>query len=233
MLLECKNICRQFKRLRGETNVFLAVKKTDFAIDRGELVTVYGASGSGKSTLLNMLAGLLKPTGGQVFIDGKNLYEMTDLQLSMFRNRNIGVIPQGQTAIQTLNVLENVLLPYTLLKENRKNSGYEETEKKAQNLLLKMGIAELENIMPSELSGGELRRMAIARGLIMEPEAVLADEPTADLDSENTQVVLGLLRQTADAGRAVLVVTHDPEVLRYSDRAFEMRNGIIEEIKNI
>lgn len=229
MVISARQISRQFLRKRMDSNVFFAVKETDFDLNEKELAVIAGHSGSGKSTFLNMLGGILEPTSGEIGFMGKNLYSMVDDELSSFRNHHIGVMPQGQTAIQTLTVLENVLLPYTLLKGNRKYKDFDEISKEALTLLDRMGIAELKDIMPSELSGGELRRMAMARSLVMEPDVILADEPTSDLDCENTSIVMKLLRDVANEGKAVLVVTHDRDVADYADRIYRMNSGILEE----
>jgi len=222
MILNAEKITRKYIRQTRNKNVFTAVAETDFSLKGGELVEITGRSGSGKSTLLNMLAGLLAPSSGQVFVDGKDIYAMDDKERSRFRNMNIGVIPQGQTGLQSLTVLENVLIPCRMY-------GDEGKAEYAGKLLDYVGIGELKNAYPNELSGGELRRMAIARALIQEPKILLADEPTGDLDDENTHGVLRLLRKTADEGCAVLLVTHEKEAAAYADRVYRMNGGVLEQ----
>ena len=160
MPLEAKNVSRRFFRKIGEANWFTAVSDTDFSLPQGSLTVLMGRSGSGKTTLLNMLAGLLTPSGGQVFVDGSDLYAMGDAKLSRFRNEHIGVIPQGQTALHSLSVLENVTYP-ALMYHPKANA-----EREALDWLERFGIAHLRDARPGELSGGELRRVAIARALI-------------------------------------------------------------------
>lgn len=228
MALEASNVTRQFLRKRGQANFFNAVDDVTMTLENGKITVVTGPSGSGKSTLLNMMAGILEPTSGTIAVDGTVLYKMEDAELSAFRNEHIGVVPQGQTAIHTLNLLDNVLLPYTLYRQKKGNAGKTDGDivrKRTESLLEKTGIRDLETAMPSELSGGEQRRMAIVRAMIMKPDVILADEPTADLDEENTKIVLSLMRYAAEEGSAVLIVTHDRDVFPEADQIFGMREG--------
>ena len=222
MILRAEQVTRRFLRKSKQSNVFWAVRETDLTLEPGRLVEITGRSGSGKSTLLNMLAGLLEPTSGKVWLDDRDLYAMEDGERSRLRNRCVGVIPQGQTGLGSLTVLENVLLPCLLY-------GGPAPETEAMALLERMGIAHLRDARPGELSGGELRRMAIARALIRGPGVLLADEPTGDLDDKNTAAVLSLLRQAADEGRAVLLVTHEREAEAYADRILRMDGGVLTE----
>ena len=215
-LLQARGIRKEFFRKgRDSARYFDAVPTSDFNLHVGELVVLMGRSGSGKTTLLNMLAGLLEPTEGRVLFQGSDLYALPDAGLSRLRNRCFGIIPQGHTPVHSLNVLQNVLLPYALYRPAA------EAEPRAIELLERMGIAELANAFPRELSGGELRRMAIARALVCEPDVIFADEPTGDLDDENTALVLDLLRQTANDGAAVLLVTHETAARPLADRTRE------------
>lgn len=145
---------------------------------------------------------------------------MEDAERSRFRNQNIGIIPQGQTGLHSLTVLENVLLPCTMY-------GDEIPEEKAVALLERVGIAELRDTYPNELSGGEMRRLSIARAMLRNPGIILADEPTGDLDDENTHAVLKLLREAADNGAAVLLVTHETEAAAYADKVYVMDGGVL------
>jgi putative ABC transport system ATP-binding protein len=175
-----------------------------------------------------MLCGLLVPSSGNVLLDGANLYSLADEELSRLRSRKIGFLPQGQTAIYSLNVLENVLVPYTLHgAKARLEDGYDMSREYALSLLGQMGIEGLSHIMPSELSGGEIRRMAIARALIRRPAFLFADEPTGDLDRENTHIILRLFRSLADQGTSIFLVSHDTEAFDYGDVMFHMDNGIL------
>lgn len=225
MRLRAENISRKFPRKTGEANFFYAVNPTDLTLEPGTLTVIMGRSGSGKTTLLNMLAGLLAPSEGNVFLEEagapKDLYALSDKDLSILRNAHIGVVPQGHTGLDSLTVLENVKLPYALYHRD------DGADAKARELLEKMDIAHLAEVYPSELSGGEVRRLAIARALVMEPAVLLADEPTGDLDDENTEVVLKLFREIADRGTAVLVVTHESGSKRYADRVFRMDAGTL------
>lgn len=224
MELKAVKISRNFMRQSGQSNFFVAVKETDFILTGCTLTEITGRSGSGKSTFLNMMAGLLAPTTGMVLLDGTDLYQMEDEQRSRLRNQHIGIIPQGQTGLSSLTVLENVKLPF-LLYDDRDNM-----DQAALELMERVDILSLKDAYPNELSGGELRRLAIARALIRRPEILLADEPTGDLDDENTHVILRLLREYADEGGSVLLITHEREAAEYADRHFRMDNGVLTEI---
>lgn len=219
MILTAKELKKDFPRAGKSSNFFTAVYPLDFELKSGEMAEITGRSGSGKSTLLNMLAGMLTPTSGQVLLDDADLYTLDEKTLSRLRNEKIGLIPQGHTALLSLTVLENVLLPSVLYSKEQP------PEEKAKELLDKVGISSLMNAKPNELSGGELRRMAIARALLMNPGILLADEPTAGLDNENTLAVLKLLRDAADNGAAVLLVTHENKAEQFADRMFTMDGG--------
>ncbi|MCR5691558.1 MAG: ABC transporter ATP-binding protein [Eubacterium sp.] len=229
MQLRAENLSKQFYRKRQDSNYFFPVKEVSLVVEEGKITVLHGASGGGKSTLLNMLAGILEPEEGQVFLGEDNLYQMEDKDLAHYRNQHIGVIPQGQTAVQSLTVLENVLLPVTLYGVGKKNrQEVKEAREYGKILLDRMGIGDLEKILPSELSGGEMRRMAIARALIKNPDVVLADEPTADLDEENTRIVLEELKKAAKEGCGVLLVTHDRDAMGYADISYRMKDGEIQ-----
>ena len=226
MTVEAQGAAKEFIRDSGKgSNRFAAVSGADLRIEPGKLTLLMGRSGSGKSTLLNMLSGLLTPTAGKVLYDGEDIYSWDDEKLSRFRGEHTGVIPQGQTAIHSLSVIDNVCLSYMLYggKGESPASAYP----RARELMERLGIAQLENAQPSELSGGELRRMAIARALLRRPEVVFADEPTCDLDDENTRLVLAVLKETAAAGAAVFVVTHEREAEQYADVIYNMNASVL------
>ena len=221
MELKAEGVSRRYFRQSKLSNVFLAVKETSLILPAGQLTEITGRSGSGKSTLLHMLAGLLTPTTGRVLLGSTDLYALDDTERSKLRNKSIGVIPQGQTALRSLTVLENVKLPCVMY-------GDEVTDDTALELLERVGLAALRYAWPNELSGGELRRLAIARALLRKTAVLLADEPTGSLDDKNTHAVLRLLRQCADKGAAVLLVTHEREAAEYADRMLCMSDGNIE-----
>lgn len=218
MLVRAEKIRMEYTRGAGQ---FTALQETDLTLPEGRLTVLEGRSGSGKTTLLNILAGLQEPSGGAVLYDDTSLYGMGDDALSRFRNERCGVIPQGQTAVSSLTVLENVMLPGTIYGSD---PGLRE---RAESLLEKMQIKDLKDTLPAQLSGGELRRMAIARSLIRDPEVLFADEPTSDLDDENTEKVFGILREIAQAGKPVLVVTHERNAGRYADDMYHMESGAL------
>ena len=211
MLIEATSLTKDFPRGRQGTRLFTAVHPLDIALEAGQLTVITGHSGSGKSTLLSMLAGMLPPTAGTVSVGGEDLYAMRDEERSRLRNERIGLIPQGHTALRSLSVLENVLLPSVLYAK------VEPPREHAEELLDRVGLGDLAQARPNELSGGELRRVAVARALLM--------TPTAGLDARNATDVLCLLREAADGGAGVLIVTHEPEARRYADRTFAMDAG--------
>ena len=222
MTICAQNISKKYYRPTKNASHFEAVKPLDFTLEEGKVTEITGRSGSGKSTLLYMLAGLLKPGSGKVLLGEKDLYSMSDDQLSLLRNQKFGVIPQGQTGLFALTVLENVLAPAAIYGDTKK---YEE---KAKELLSMVGIENLADSKMSELSGGEMRRMAIARALILDPDIIFADEPTDDLDDENTKAVLALLQKIAQSGKSVLLVTHESMAEQYADTIYRMDAGKLE-----
>ena len=223
MIIEATGLTKEFARARGGKRLFTAVHPLDIGLEERQLTVVSGHSGSGKSTLANMLAGILTPTAGHVRLDGTDLYSLRDEELSRLRNERIGLIPQGHTALRALTVLDNVLLPSILYTKD------EAPADRARELLAFVGLGDLADAAPTELSGGELRRMAIARALLMDPAIVVADEPTAGLDSANATAALTLLRDAADRGAAVLVVSHEAEAQRFADRSYVMEDGHLRE----
>ena len=225
MELNARGVSRRYFRQGKGRNFFFAVEETDLAVPAGQLTEITGRSGSGKSTLLYMLAGLLTPTAGRVLWDGTDVYALPDAERSVLRNGCIGVIPQGQTGLSSMTVLENVLLPGLIYGLSAKRAD-------AEALLERVGILQLKSAYPHELSGGEMRRLAIARALILHPSVVLADEPTGDLDEENTAIVLQLLRSVAHKdGAAVLLVTHEKEAEAYADAVYTMAAGTLTAVK--
>jgi putative ABC transport system ATP-binding protein len=224
MLLELRNLKKEYLR---ENASFAAVNDVNLSIGEGERICITGRSGSGKSTLLNMVAGLLKPTSGEILFEGRDLSSLEDEALSFLRNSRIGYIPQGRSILSNFSVLENVKLPFYLYKRP------ENPTEKVRRLLEQVGILHLAEIYPSELSGGELRRVAIARSLVNTPRLLIADEPTGDLDPDTTAEVMKLFSQVSqDNGVAVLLVTHDPSIVHRGGRHFSMNSGKLTEIEH-
>ena len=219
MLLRAENISKTFFRNTGSSNYFYAVSPMSIEVPPETVTVLTGRSGSGKTTLLNMLSGILPPTEGRVWLDSTDLYSMKDAALSRFRNERIGVIPQARSAVDTLTVMENILLPARLY-------GKAAPVENAVLWMEKFDIAHLADALPKELSGGELRRMAVVRAIARDPDVLFADEPTGDLDNENTEIVLSALSSFAHRQKkAVFIVTHENDALRYADRLFRMDKG--------
>lgn len=226
MIITADGISKTFPRKSGNANFFHAVQKTSLEIKKGEFAAVLGRSGSGKSTLLNILCGLLTPSEGKIWYDDTDIYKLGDRELSEFRNIHIGIIPQTQSVLPNLTVLENVTLPCCLYSKNT------DCTKDAERLMNITGIAELRDVFASDLSGGEMRRTAIARALIQKPDILFADEPTSDLDDDNTQNILKLLKSISENGTAVFMVTHESECEKYADTVYRMNAGILETISH-
>ena len=222
MILCAEKVSKRYFRKTGQANHFYAVQGVTLALNPGEVTVLMGRSGSGKTTLLHMLSGLLTPTEGKVWLDDTDLYALDDRRLSRIRNERLGVVPQGRSAVDTLTVLENILLPGQMY-------GGKSDVAAAERWMDALGIDHLRDARPAELSGGELRRMAIARALTRDPDVLLADEPTGDLDDENTHRVLAALRDAAKGGKAVLLVSHDSAAEAYADRVLRMDGGRLAE----
>ncbi|MBP7200898.1 MAG: ABC transporter ATP-binding protein [Mesotoga sp.] len=198
-----------------------ALKGADLSIEEGEFVAIVGPSGSGKSTLLHLLAGLDRPTAGSVYIDGKNLYGMSDTQLSIFRRRRIGFVFQFFNLVPVLTARENIELPL-ILDERRVDQPY------LNELLRLMKLEDRTDHLPSALSGGQQQRVAIARALITKPAIVFADEPTGNLDSKTSQEVMDLLKISARKFHQTLViVTHEEDIAERADRIIALEDGEI------
>lgn len=234
MLLELCEVTKKFSR-RGRE--FKAVDSVSLEIDANQFVVISGKSGNGKTTLLNLMMGLLQPSSGTVRVAGEDLSGLSDRELSQLRRFRLGMITQQQTLVSSLNVLDNVVLPATLPAQGR-SSGQSSPAtveslpvNRALDLLEKLDITDLAHAWPAELSGGEMRRVAIARALMTQPEILLADEPTGDLDDYCTAAVLGLFRELAQGGSTVVMVTHDAAAYEYCNRRFDMLNGRLEELQ--
>lgn len=220
-LLEVKNICKTYGS--GETTV-KALKDVSFSVPKGEYVAIVGESGSGKSTLLNMIGALDTPTSGKVLIDGKDIFSMNDKKLTVFRRRNIGFIFQAFNLVPELTVEQNIIFPVLL--------DYQKPDKKyLEELLTVLNLKERRNHLPSQLSGGQQQRVAIGRALITKPKLILADEPTGNLDSKNSQDVIDLLTQASrHYQQTILMITHNQNLTASVDRVFRVTDGVLTDL---
>jgi len=206
----------------GRTPVH-AVRGVSLTIAAGEFVSIMGPSGSGKSTLMHLLGALDTPTGGRALFQGRDLQALSDRERSRFRRTKIGFVFQFFNLLPTLTAAENVALPLFLDGQPRRQA-----LKQAMTALERVGLGHRGEHHPEEMSGGEMQRVAIARALVMEPEAVLCDEPTGNLDSANSRDILKLLRSLPEQGRrSVVMVTHDPQAAAYADRLVHIRDGLV------
>ena len=200
-----------------------AVRGVSMTVEPGEFVSIMGPSGSGKSTLMHLLGGLDTPTSGQALFYGKDLAAMSDTERSLLRRNRIGFVFQFFNLLQTLTAAENVALPLILGGRGRRAA-----LRDAAAALDRVGLGHRAEHFPEEMSGGEMQRVAIARALVCEPEAILCDEPTGNLDSANSSEILKLLRSLPESGRrAVVMVTHDESAAAYGDRLVTIRDGLI------
>ena len=218
-VLEARSLAKTYDT--GGAKV-LALRGVDLAIERGEFVAIMGPSGCGKSTLLNLLAGLDRPTAGEVRLDGERIDQLSETELARLRRRHIGFVFQFFNLMPTLSAVENVELPLLLVGRRRKDA-----RRSANELLSELGIGDKHAAAPVQLSGGQQQRVALARALANTPDIVLGDEPTGNLDSAAAREVLGLLRGARDRGQTVLLVTHDARVAAAADRVITLRDGLV------
>jgi putative ABC transport system ATP-binding protein len=218
-VLEARNLAKTYDT--GGAKV-LALRGVDLSVERGEFVAIMGPSGCGKSTLLNLLAGLDRPTAGEVWLDGERIDRLSETELARLRRRKIGFVFQFFNLVPTLSVVENVELPLLLVGQRRRDA-----RRSANALLSDLGIADKHGAAPVLLSGGQQQRVALARALANTPAIVLGDEPTGNLDSAATREVLGLLRAARDRGQTLLIVTHDARVAAAADRIVSVRDGLV------
>lgn len=223
-MLSLLNVTKQYTL--DEQTVITPVRDVTLSIKRREFVIITGRSGSGKTTLLNLAAGLVRPTSGRVMIDDMSLWDMSDRQLSLLRASKIGFVFQFPSLLPSLTVLENITMP-TTFGPDRNHKG---ACKRAAELLQMVGLSERMKAHPRQLSAGKQKRVVIARSLVNQPEVLLADEPTSDLDTETEHEIMTLLKEIHDGGVTVLMVTHSPELLPYATRALKMDNGILADI---
>lgn len=198
-----------------------ALDNVSFSVEQGEFVAIVGASGSGKSTLLHLIGGVDRPTSGKVFIDGKDIYQMDDDTLAIFRRRQVGLIYQFYNLIPILNVEENITLPLEL-------DGRETNKKQLNDLLKTLGLENRKTHLPNELSGGQQQRTSIGRALITKPAIVLADEPTGNLDSKSSDEIVSLLKKyNKDLKQTIIMITHNLEIASIADRIIKIEDGHI------
>ncbi len=217
-LLEVSNICKTYGS--GETAV-RALKNVSFSVPKGEYVAIVGESGSGKSTLLNMIGALDMPTSGKVMISGKDIFSMNDRRLTIFRRRNIGFIFQAFNLIPELTVEQNIIFPVLL--------DYQKPDKRyLEELLAVLNLKERRHHLPSQLSGGQQQRVAIGRALITRPSLILADEPTGNLDSQNSSEVIALLKEASKKyEQTIIMITHNRSIAQTADRVFNVSDGVL------
>lgn len=215
-ILRVENVCKIYDT--GEDSVN-ALNNISFSVKKGEFVAIIGASGSGKSTLLHILGGIDRPTSGKVFVDGQDVYGQSEDQLAVFRRRQVGLIYQFYNLIPVLNVEENIILPVKL-------DGRKVNKKRLAELLQVLGLAERRKHLPSQLSGGQQQRVSIGRALMNAPAVILADEPTGNLDTQNTQEIMQLLRASNKTYKqTIILITHDREIALQADRILEISDG--------
>ncbi len=206
----------------GENQV-KALDGVNLEVEKGEFVAVVGTSGSGKSTLLHMLGGLDRPTSGKVYVEQKDIFQLKEDPLCIFRRRKIGFVFQSYNLVPVLNVYENIVLPVEL-------DGNQADEKYVEKVIQILGLSEKLQNLPSQLSGGQQQRVAIARALASKPAILLADEPTGNLDSRTSQDVLGLLKVTSEKfGQTMVMITHNEEIAQLADRIIRIEDGKIVE----
>lgn len=221
-LLEVQNLSKTYGS--GEATVH-ALKGATFSVPKGEFVAVVGESGSGKSTLLNMIGALDTPTSGKVFIDGKDIFSMKDRNLTVFRRRNIGFVFQSFNLIPELTVEQNIIFP-VLLDYRTPDKEY------LEELLTVLNLRERRRHLPGQLSGGQQQRVAIGRALMTRPSLILADEPTGNLDSQNTSEVIALLKEASRKyGQTIVMITHSQSIAQTADRILRVADGTVTDIR--
>ena len=219
MLIEAIDLHRVYRM--GENEVH-ALRGVTFGIERGEFVSIIGPSGSGKSTLMHIMGCLDRPTSGSYILDGTPIEGLDDRRLSRLRNRKVGFVFQSFNLIQQLNVVENVEVPLVYMEMDR-----QERRERALQMLEAVGLGHRSQHRPNELSGGENQRVAIARALVTDPDLILADEPTGNLDTKTGHEIMELLKRLHEQGKTLIMVTHDLEKAKWSSRFIHMKDGKI------
>ena len=220
-LLEVSHVSKTYGS--GETAVE-ALKDVSFSVPKGEYVAIVGESGSGKSTLLNMIGSLDRPTSGNIMIDGKDIFSMNDRKLTVFRRRNIGFIFQAFNLVPELTVEQNMIFPVLL--------DYQKPDRKyLEELLSVLNLQERRNHLPSQLSGGQQQRVAIGRALMTRPSLILADEPTGNLDTQNSSEVIALLKETSKKyEQTIIMITHNRSIAQTADRVLQVSDGVLTDL---
>ncbi len=217
-ILKVENLSKIYGEKDTKT---IAVDNVSFEVEKGEFVAIVGTSGSGKSTLLHMIGGVDKPTSGTIEINGVNIYELDEAKQAEFRRREVALIYQFYNLIPVLNVEENMCLPIKL--DNKKVD-----EQKLSEMIETLGLKERRKNLPNELSGGQQQRVAIGRSLIQNPAILLADEPTGNLDSQNSKEIIELLKKSnKEYNQTIILVTHDEEIAKQADRIITINDGKI------
>ena len=217
-ILKVENLCKSYGK--GETMV-KALDNVSFSVEKGEFVAIIGPSGSGKSTLLHLLGGVDKPDSGKVYIDGTDIYDLNETNLAIFRRRQVGLIYQFYNLIPVLNVEENITLPMLL-------DGKKPDREQLEKILEVLQLSERKNHLPNQLSGGQQQRVSIGRAIINNPSIVLADEPTGNLDSKNSEDIIELLKESNRRyNQTLIVITHDESIALQADRVIAIEDGRI------
>ena len=217
-ILRVENLCKTYGK--GENEV-KALDHVSFTVNKGEFIAIIGPSGSGKSTLLHILGGVDKPTSGKVFMDGCDVYAQNDEQLAIFRRRQVGLIYQFYNLIPVLDVTENITLPVLM-------DGQKVNKDRLEELLTTLKLKGRENHLPNQLSGGQQQRVSIGRALMNAPAVVLADEPTGNLDSKNSQEIVELLKvSNRKYNQTLIIITHDENIALQADRIMAIEDGKI------
>lgn len=217
MILNAVKLTKEYEQ--GEKRI-RAVQNATFSVEEGEFVAIVGTSGSGKSTLLSMLGGLERPTSGEVFLDGESLYTLSDNRLSEIRNRQIGFVFQNYALLPVLTLRENIMIPQLIAGGGSKSY--------MEDLFDLLGLRDRLDHLPSEASGGQQQRAAVARALVNQPKILLADEPTGNLDKQSAKELMDLLMETRKKlNQTILLVTHDPEIAARADRVLTMDGGVL------
>ncbi len=217
-ILKVENLTKVYGSGNNEVR---ALDGVSFSVEKGQFVAIIGPSGSGKSTLLHILGGVDAPTGGKVYMDGQDVYAQNEEQLAIFRRRQVGLIYQFYNLIPVLNVVENMTLP--VLMDGRKVN-----EQRLNELLETLSLTKRKNNLPNQLSGGQQQRVSIGRALMNAPAVVLADEPTGNLDSKNSQEIMELLKiSNKKYGQTLIVITHDESIALQADRIIAIEDGRI------
>lgn len=221
MILQTENIIKSYQNTK---KVKLEVlRSVNIEIERQKISVIVGASGAGKSTLLHIMGGLDRPDSGEVFFNNRNIFSLSDDKLAKFRNKNIGFIFQFHHLLPEFTAIENVAIPQMIMGKTLNPAS-----KKAKELLDAVGMTERIHHKPAELSGGEQQRVAVARALANDPDLILADEPTGNLDSENSEAVHRILIDLRDKmGKTFIIVTHNPELVNLADKVYEIKDGKI------